>query len=358
MLVCAVLASVYGQDVTIGSGAYPRFARLSNGVLLCAVDGVNGTDRVIQIYASSESASTVWRPFSEVTRRPASGFDLANPHLAVLAAPEQLLVAFRVRNVATQESWLDVCTSKDGGRSWTWLSQIAHSTTRDAHQYEPFLHVLGPKGDHEVLVLFASEVTPQGQSIMPDQMILARRSLDRGLTWGPYITVCGREAGRRPGMPALVDIGAGQFVVFYEMSDRGKFSIYSVRSSDAGNSWVLRHTLLSSQAAYNGSPWATLVFPSAQPQPFIRAVWMTDSRPPLAINNNTNNNNTTSLAVGPAAPQLFACDLVANWSIAIRTQPHATGLFGYWPSVFQSRQGQPLMTARSDGPVKAFFERV
>lgn len=198
-----------------------------------------------------------------------------------------------------------------------------------------------PGNDRDVLAIFASEVSPEGASVMPDQMLLARLSHDRGATWGGITVVAPRQSGKRPGMPALVDIGKGCFIVFYEMCDNGHWGIYTVFSSNAGGSWERLHTKLFDSTPYSGSPWATLAW-SSQGTPFIRAVWMTDSQAP-----------------GNGHPQLFSANLAVQYSpLNVTVAPHATGLYGYWPSVFQARQGTPVLTARSDGPVLAFLEDV
>jgi hypothetical protein len=345
-VVSLLVGVVCGKDVVVGAGAYPRFVRV-NGTVLCAVDGVvgSGSHRAITVYATSEASLANWAVVGEVTRMPAAEYDVANPHMAVLPSGSSfvVLVAFRVRNLKTGESWLDLCASQDAGRTWQWRSQIVHTTNADAHQYEPFVQVLGAR---ELLVVFASEVSPAGVSVMPDQMILARRSQDAGATWGALTVVAPHEVGCRPGMPSLVELGAGQLLVFYEMmSNGGKWGIFMARSPDAGKTWTALHTAVWTDSPYSGAPWATLVCPLKGTCSEIRVVWMADSAPPAAKVN--------------GRPEIFAATLAAQWEKeAVIVPGHMTALYGYWPSVFQSSPGFPIVTARSEDKVLAFIEEL
>lgn len=313
LIIFLLVSSTFAlAQVYIGTGYYPRFVSLSNGTVLVAVDATEGSYRVIKIYRSDQYMQN-WYYHGEVTRRLSSEYDVANPQLIVLKNPEEVFVAFRVINQRNDEAWIDICKSTNGGSYWTWVSQLDYENA-PGDLYEPFLLALGPNQDHEIFAVYTSEVDIYGNSILPDQVLLGRRSLNRGQSWGSKIYVTNRQSGHRDGMPTLVDIGAGQFIVYYEKLLNGAWSIRSVKSNNAGYSWVEADRLIF-QYNYCSAPSATLVYYPGQR--FIRLVFQYQNVSP---------------------PYLYRIDLTDNWQNTITSQgPLYTR--GWWPGIFQSLNG-------------------
>lgn len=137
---------------------------------------------------------------------------------------------------------LTVSASDDGGRSWSFLSNI---DTRAANNgsanlnglWEPFLRVAA---DGATLQAFYSAENDAG-----DQDSLMRESVDGGLTWGTRRVVSGANRVRsRDGMVGVATLGDGEdedakkrLILFFETTESGRFDVRRVLSPDDGRTW-------------------------------------------------------------------------------------------------------------------------
>lgn len=141
---------------------------------------------------------------------------------------------------------LTVSASDDGGRSWSFLSNI---DTRAANNgsanlnglWEPFLRIAA---DGTTLQAFYSAENDAG-----DQDSLMRESVDGGMTWGTRRVVSGADRVRsRDGMVGVARLGNGEdedkdeddkkrLILFFETTESGRFDVRRVLSPDDGRTW-------------------------------------------------------------------------------------------------------------------------
>lgn len=137
---------------------------------------------------------------------------------------------------------LTVSASDDGGKRWSFLSNI---DTRAANNgsvnlnglWEPFLRVAA---DGATLQAFYSAENDAG-----DQDSLMRESVDGGLTWGARRVVSGADRVRsRDGMTGVARLGDGEdegdkdrLILFFETTESGRFDVRRVLSPDDGRTW-------------------------------------------------------------------------------------------------------------------------
>ena len=120
---------------------------------------------------------------------------------------------------------LDVTVSRDGGKSWTWLSTIATGGTapynpssraglsRDQSPiWEPFL---GADSRGRLVAYFSDERDKKnGYNQLLDHVV----SEDGGKTWGPLVyDVAIPDGLSRPGMPIIARDGKGKYYMSYEL---------------------------------------------------------------------------------------------------------------------------------------------
>ena len=120
---------------------------------------------------------------------------------------------------------LDVATSRDGGKSWAYLSTIAAGgrgrydpadragLTRDQNPvFEPYLFA---DSQNRLVAYFSDERDKKnGYSQLLDHVV----SQDGGRTWGPLVyDVAIPDGLSRPGMPIVARDGKGKYYMSYEL---------------------------------------------------------------------------------------------------------------------------------------------
>lgn len=133
---------------------------------------------------------------------------------------------------------LQLYASTDGGRSWTFRSAVAHGPAADAPVWEPNLLLL-PGGE---LVVYYADETHKAGGQGHNQLLGHKVSTDGGLTWGPQvIDVALPDFRERPGMPVVVPLPDGTYVMGYEaltvQEDGSTFAPMRVKFSADGLNW-------------------------------------------------------------------------------------------------------------------------
>lgn len=219
----ADVAAASGAVLRDGTGLYPRVVRLAqsgsaNGQLIAAVVDFDSRGGVVVIYRSADNGAT----FSEIGQihDPAAAKGLCCSTLFEL--PQQvgsmpagtLLWAASVgQDPADRRMALDVWQSRDHGATWSFLSVCAAANTTGG-LWEPALSV-DSAGD--LVCHYSDETDPARHS----QSLQEKFSSD-GVNWSaPYPTVAPVDAGLRPGMATVVQLGNGSYYMTYEVCGTG-----------------------------------------------------------------------------------------------------------------------------------------
>ncbi len=251
-------------------GAYPRLTRLADNSLLGSVTGFSNGVNHLRVTSSTDNGAT----FSDIGEIAQGVGDLDNIHTVQLdytapgASSPRILAAFRnhSRNGSGQYTTfrITVCRSDDGGKTWTFHSQVVTSQPPNG-VWEPFLF---KAPDTSLHVYYARE------NAADDQDVLMQRSTDGGLTWSDSQIVAGAGIISRDGMPGVATYFDGTNVALmaiFESESNGIFHVMSVKSTDDGASWSQRSIVFAPRAGHNaGSP--QIVSVGGQ----LLAVFMTD----------------------------------------------------------------------------------
>ncbi|KAH8777842.1 glycoside hydrolase family 93 protein [Diaporthe sp. PMI_573] len=239
-----------GPPVTLETtGVYLRAAGSVEEGLYLGYAVRDGFTKILRAYRSTDAGGS-WARLGDVESGDNRTRELDNAFPLVL--PFGILYAYRnhdrslnnTLNVPDNYTFyrLSVSASDDGGRSWSFLSNI---DTRAANNgsanlnglWEPFLRVAA---DGVTLQVFYSAENNAG-----DQDSLLRESDDGGLTWGVRRVVSGAERVRsRDGMVGVARLGDGEdeddeerLILFFETTESGRFDVRRVLSPDDGRTW-------------------------------------------------------------------------------------------------------------------------
>ena len=233
------------DDPEDGASFFPRLLGLPSGEVLCAFDTNAGGGPTRIAVARRPAGSCLWQPLATVASTPNT---LANGFL-VLLDDGSILCAYR--EVASEEYWIRVSRSTDGGATWQ-LRGTVHQNGRGL--WEPWILVL-PGG--RVLCAYATEE----YAVSPDQAIEIRSSDDGGQSWiDPVIAV--KLPGSRDGVPALARLHDGSLLCFFEATDLANpFAIRVSTSTDGGQTWSGRRLVYApaNPAKRAAAPTATLL---------------------------------------------------------------------------------------------------
>ncbi|KAK3952366.1 Sialidase [Pseudoneurospora amorphoporcata] len=234
----------------------------------------SGTDRVLRTSLSTDSGAS-WSPLGEVTRLPNDGTSDLDNAMPLALPSGRILFAFRNHSLALNPSSptgfsytqyrLDVCSSSDGGATWSFLSHIdERPASPDPNQlnglWEPFLRLAA---DGRTIQAFYSSENSRG-----DQDNLMRFSTDAGATWSdpPILVSSSSEADSRDGMTGVSSVSSSPcrqselICVFETTSPSGVFSIARVLSHDDGKTWGERETVYTAKGGkWAGAPQVHLV---------------------------------------------------------------------------------------------------
>jgi hypothetical protein len=240
------------------SASYPHMVRLRDGSLLATHDyGNDVIDRPgyqeplfgLPIYRSSDDGRT-WTRISYVAdTRHSPPWQMYFPSLfefpqalGPYPAGTLLLGVNSMSPDITNTSGsidLDVYLSTDGGVMWSYLStcdsQPAYTLGHGI--WEPYFQV----DAHGRLVCFFSDERPSNTAryAWATQLIVHRISTDGGQSWGPLtvdVEPISSTSNDRPGMPVVVRLPDGTYLMSFEACWRLSCATYLKRSSD-GAAW-------------------------------------------------------------------------------------------------------------------------
>ncbi|KAK3485266.1 Sialidase [Neurospora hispaniola] len=256
-----IRASPLYSSSSSSDGRHPDTSRIIAGFA-----STSGSDRVLRVSSSSNSGAS-WSPLGEITRFPSDGtHDLDNA--MPLALPSgRILFAFRHHSLSPSSTGfhytfyrLDICSSSDGGRTWSFLSHIDQRPAANDKNglWEPFLRLAA---DGKTIQAYYSSENSAG-----DQDNLMRYSTDEGKTWSdpPILVSSSSTADSRDGMTGVSAISSSSprelICVFETTSPDGTFSIARVLSHDDGLTWGGRENVYTAQGGkWAGAPQVYLV---------------------------------------------------------------------------------------------------
>ncbi|CCC12121.1 hypothetical protein SMACR_05858 [Sordaria macrospora] len=242
--------------------------------IIAGYAAVDGTDRVLRTSVSIDSGAS-WSFLGEVTRLPNDGTSDLDNAMPLALPSGRILFAFRhhslVPSISSPTSFrytqyrLSVCSSSDGGKSWTFLSHIdERPACGDPAQlnglWEPFLR-LGADGK-TIQAYYSSENSAS------DQNNLMRFSTDEGKTWSdpPILVSSSSSSDSRDGMTGVSAVSSSPcrqkelICVFETTLPDGTFSIARVLSYDDGRTWGERETVyMAKDRKWAGAPQVYLV---------------------------------------------------------------------------------------------------
>ena len=210
---------------------------LDDTTLLLAYTSMSNGSSTLPVMVSTDNGAS-WSPRGLITT--GTG-DINNPYMLRLPSG-RILAAFRNHDRVTNGTYthfrITMCTSTDGGASWTWLSEPAAETDPITGLWEPFLRLSAV--DPNIVQLFYSR-----ENRRDDQDSLMRTSTDEGVTWSSPTTISGAGITGRDGMlgvARLPDADPGDLIAVFETGDTssggdGRFTINAVVSYDDGQTW-------------------------------------------------------------------------------------------------------------------------
>jgi hypothetical protein len=244
-----------GAQSTTEEAGYPRVIRLEhagadNGVLLAtfAHNGVPGEKGSLPVYRSADNGKTWSTTPVGVVRDTVHGWDIEAPGLFELPVAQGDLPAGTLFAAGTawirrdfRQQAIEVFISKDHGKHWTYRSNCATEemqVNNEGHGiWEPYFAITA---DGSLNCFFSDERTSANGM---GQVIAHVRSTDGGATWGGQINDVGiRDGIARPGMPTVLRLPTGSFVMSFENCKANKDSnhvctVYLKTSRD-GQHWL------------------------------------------------------------------------------------------------------------------------
>ena len=241
----------WGDKVNVARGGWGRMIHLSGGDWLCVSTTFNKTNSTLQLQLAGNSAR-VWTPISEV--REGVRF-MDNGELIQLADGSILLTC---RSLVEGESYrFPVFSSKDGGRSWAYLSTIdsnegAPGTLKKRGLWEPHFYHLA---DGRLAVAYANE-KHASETPSFSQTCSLKISASQGADWGAEIILADQPGGGalRPGMPVVARMGNGHYIAVYEVVGLGDADVCFKISKD-GEHWA--PGLGERIDGHHAGPWVT-----------------------------------------------------------------------------------------------------
>ncbi|KAI1445047.1 glycoside hydrolase family 93 protein [Annulohypoxylon stygium] len=332
--------SEIGASFTLGSaenkvnsaGTYPRLARLSDGGILSISTVFSGSTRTLTIARSDDNGVT----FNEIGSVAQSTGDLDNGFLLQLSSGT-VLAAFRNHDLdssgAATYYRITVCSSNDGGKTWTFLSQAAENAANGYNGlWEPFIRVANDG---------TLQLTYSGELSATNQETFRVTSTDGGATWtSPTNLQLHGSQQLRDGMQGIVsttDSATGEtaLVMVFEINDNTHVYLGTVISYDDGNTWGSRSTIFRPADHNAGAPQIASVGDN------LAVVFMTDE------------DRAVSDIAWPGnadVKMIFSTDL-NNGQLTWTSQTlELSAQSSYWPGAFQ-RDGDGVIAVYERGGV-------
>nr|MDQ2687811.1 glycoside hydrolase [Armatimonadota bacterium] len=231
----------WGETTHVANAGWGRMIPLKNGRWLCVNNLYPKPNSILQLEISTDKART-WAPLTTVGE---TGRNLDNGEIIQLADGTLRLTCRSVidkRDPGANLSYhLPVYQSADGGKMWTFLSQIdtneqSNFQTGQPSQglWEPHFYLLA---DGRLACAYATE-KHSIETPAYSQTCALKVSPDGGKTWGPEIPLAVQPGGGnlRPGMPVVTRMADGRFIAVYEIIGQGNGDVYQKTSPD-GVSW-------------------------------------------------------------------------------------------------------------------------
>ena len=229
---------------------YPRVIELNhqkegNGVLLCTFEQRSHETPVFPIYRSVDSGAS-WELFSQVEDTKNGWGMRYQPHLFEVPAPlgdlqeGDLLCAGSSIPQDMSVTQLQLYVSRDGGKTWTYRSTIVTGGVAKTDPepgvvrpvWEPYLYL---SADGQLVVYYSDERFQESHGY--NQLLSHQVSPDGGVTWGEEVFDVAIPGGRmRPGMPIVLRLPNGRYLMIYEMVGLKMPYLYGRFSSD-GLDW-------------------------------------------------------------------------------------------------------------------------
>ncbi|KAH8692200.1 Sialidase [Talaromyces proteolyticus] len=256
-------ARLSGGQIVMGAGTYPRANFLQDGSIIGAYTASVNNNMIITAVHSTDGGNT-WNEIGTVAQADASTHDLDNPYPFQLPSG-RILMAMRNHDRTTDPGTgkvtytffrITICYSDDGGTTWSYLSTPASDPGSVNGNWEPFLRMAE---DNKTLQLYYSR-----ENSRADQDSLMRTSIDGGSTWSGATVISGGDTtSTRDGMLGVTLISGTNLIAVFESIDtsvtNGHFGVYSVTSSDDGQTWGNRQTVYAPDGFDAQSPQVTNV---------------------------------------------------------------------------------------------------
>jgi Neuraminidase (sialidase) len=240
-------ARLSGGQIVMGAGTYPRANFLHDGSIIGAYTAFANDNKIITAVHSTDGGNS-WNEIGIVAQADASTHDLDNAYPFQLPSG-RILMAMRNHDTTTDPSTgkavytffrITICYSDDGGTTWSYLSTPASDPGPVNGNWEPFLRMAE---DSNTLQLYYSR-----ENSRDDQDSLMRTSADGGITWSVATVISGGDTtSTRDGMLGVTLISGTKLIAVFESIDmsakHGHFGVYSVTSSDNGQTWGNRQTV-------------------------------------------------------------------------------------------------------------------
>lgn len=222
----------WGQTTNFPAGGWVRMTKLRDGVWLAATTvGITKYRAEIWIYKSTDNART-WKKIATVDDGDRL---LGNPNLLKVPSGDVLLATRNWVNLVSYR--ISVWRSSDNGIHWTGPVKVAGNENPHGNQYlnmsEPWLFFLP---DGRVSIMYADATQAE---IGLRQRITQKISPDGGRTWGSLkIFAAALQDNRsRPGMPVVIRMKNGQYLLLFELGGIDSFNVHYKRSND-GFTWT------------------------------------------------------------------------------------------------------------------------
>ena len=237
----AASAFTWGDTTQVASAGWGRMIPLHGRDWLCVDNLYPKPNSVWQLEISHDDART-WSPITTVGE---PGRNLDNGEIIQLPNGNLLLTGRSVvlsQTPGAQQSYhLPVYQSRDGGKTWTYLSQVATSEPLPYVPGQPSQGLWEPHffllPDKSLACAYADETPSVGHPAY-SQIVSEKVSRDGGATWGPGIVLAAQigGGGQRPGMPVVTRMKNGQYAAVYEVVGIGDADVYFKTSRD-GVTW-------------------------------------------------------------------------------------------------------------------------
>ncbi len=310
-------------------GAYPRLTRLADNSLLGTITGFAQGVNHLRVTRSTDNGVS-FTDYGEITQG-VGDIDNAQTiqlsYVAPGATVPRILAAFRNHTRDANGNYtvfrITVCRSDDGGKTWTFHSQVATSQPPNG-LWEPFMF---NAPDGSLQVYYARE------NAADDQDIVMQRSSDGGATWSAFQVVAGAGIVSRDGMPGIATYFDGTstaLMAIFESESNGIFHVMSVKSTDSGSTWAQRSTVFAPPSGHNaGSPQIASV--GSQ----LVAVFMTDE-------------DAASIAwPANAAIKLVTSTAIATGSVSWSPDYTVAPASSYWPGILTNDRQSMFVTYNS-----------